>query len=76
MRGPQQPTDRREMFRTSARYLALGGIALISGGLIARTAGSPTRCGQLAQLASCSECAAMAGCTLAPALAAKRSSKR
>ena len=72
MKHPQQEKNRREMFRTSARWLALGGIGLLSGGLIVRGSGKTAEC---RQSASCHDCATLARCTLPPAMTA-RNNKR
>lgn len=75
MNRPQQPQDRREMFWTSVRYLALGGIGLLSAGLIAPGSGPPGR-GRCGQPVSCGDCRAIARCTLPAARAARRSNSR
>ena len=60
-------TDRREMFRSSLRYLALGGIGWAAAVGIRRAASSPSTasCGLTLP---CSQCAAMSA-LLAPASA-------
>lgn len=67
--------NRREMFRSTLRYLALGGISLGSAGLIARAVTSPAQ-GGCRRWPSCRDCAALAQCTLPQASAAKRGRKR
>ena len=73
MNRSQQPTSRREMLRTSARRVVLGGIAVISGGLIVRTAALPGGC---RRSASCRGSEVLSRCTHGPAMAAKSNSKR
>ena len=67
--------SRREMFRSSARYMALGGLALLSAGLLARPRGSPAR-SRCRRAVACRRCAALANCRLPQALLAKKASKR
>jgi hypothetical protein len=81
----EQPQDRREMCRDAVRYLALGGIVLLSGGLITRDVGRgrSDRCpntGAVVRLPQeqhlvCRDCAALAECPL-PAAAAARTGNR
>ena len=67
----QQPS-RREVFRTALRYLALGGISLMSAGLIARGAASPAQ-GGCRWSPSCATCPMpTAHCRLPQALAARK----
>ncbi len=67
----RQPT-RREVLRSSARYLALGGVTLMSAGLIAGRSGRwATDCDR--RLSACRDCAVLNDCRLAPAVAAKKS---
>jgi hypothetical protein len=67
--------SRREILRSTLRYLGLGGICLGSAGLIARGAASPDQ-GGCRWSPSCGDCAALADCTLPRALAAKGHSER
>ncbi len=67
--------NRREMFRSCLRYLALGGISWVSARLISRGAGSPAADGYCWSQ-TCGDCAAVAGCELPQAQAAKRTSER
>jgi len=65
--------NRLELLRSTARYLALGGLSLVSAGLIVRGGGSSAaacgrRCG-------CRGCPALAHCQLACA-AARREAQR
>ncbi len=66
--------NRREMFRSTLRYLALGGISLTSAGLIARGVGASAE-GCRRRL-SCGGCAAIVHCNLPQALAMKRRSEK
>jgi len=73
---------RREMFRSSMRYLALGGLGLLSAGLLARPRGSSpaerrlgdrpgfraAKMGLSPSAASCRRCSARATCRLPQAL--------
>lgn len=63
--------SRREMFRSTLRYLALGGISLTSAGLIARGVASSAAGGCLWS-SSCGDCAAIAHCNLPQALGVKK----
>ena len=67
--------SRREMFRSTLRYLALGGISLASAGLIARGVAS-SAAGGCRRSASCGDCEAIARCRLPQALAAKKRNER
>jgi hypothetical protein len=67
--------NRRELFRSTLRYLALGGISLTSAGLIARGVAPPAG-GGCRQSPSCAGCGAIARCELPRALAAKRRIQR
>jgi len=62
--------SRREMFRSTARYLALGGISLLSAGLIAKGTTSSAG-GRCRRSFDCRNCAAVAYCQLPPALSAR-----
>ena len=66
---------RREMFRSCLRYLALGGVSLVSAGLIGRGTASPATDG-CCRSPYCGDCGAIAGCELPQALAAKRPNQR
>jgi hypothetical protein len=68
-----QPS-RREMFRSGLRYLALGGISLMSAGLIARGAASSAQ-GGCRWSPSCGDCPAITCCKLPQALAVRRGHK-
>jgi len=62
--GPKPETqNRREMCRSALRYLALGGITVLSAGLIVRRTASsaPASC---RRSLSCRECAAFDHCRL------------
>ena len=67
--------SRREMFRSTLRYLALGGISLASARLISRGAASRAE-GGCRRSASCVNCAAIGRCKLPRALAAKKRNER
>ena len=67
--------SRREMLRSTLRYLALGGISLASAGLIARGAASPAQ-GGCRRSPSCGNCAAITYCKLPQALAARKRNER
>ena len=76
MNHPTKPRQsRREMFRSSVRYLALGGVSLVCGRLILKVAESPAEESCRRPLA-CRDCAALAECRLAEALAAKKCNRR
>jgi len=68
-----QPS-RREMFRSAVRCLALGGISLMSAGLIARGAASPVQ-GGCRRSPSCGDCTAVTHCKLPQASAVRRGHK-
>jgi hypothetical protein len=68
---PEQQQNRRELCRDTLRYLAAGGIALFSAGLIVKGAGRSAK-GRCAKSLACRDCAALAGCDLPAALSAKR----
>ena len=60
--------SRRELLRGAARHLALGGLCLASGGLIARTVdGSCNR-----RSVHCRDCAKLAHCELPAAVASRK----
>jgi len=64
------PYNRREALRTAARWLALGGLATLSGGLLLREpAADEGRACRLVR--ECRQCRALAGCRLPRAAAAK-----
>jgi len=67
--------SRREMFRSTLRHLALGGISLASAGLIARGAAPPAK-GGCRRSPACGNCAAIAHCKLPRALAARKDNQR
>ncbi|NQU21399.1 MAG: hypothetical protein HQ567_08960 [Candidatus Nealsonbacteria bacterium] len=70
-RPDNQRPNRRELFRSVARYVALGGISLASVGLIWRG-----RSGRCRRLPCCRECELLARCELPEAAAAKKRGSR
>ena len=72
----EQVQNRREMFRSALRYLAFGGIGLLSAGLIFRQDRSSTRtevaCPLFRPPLGCGNCTALAGCKLPAAAAARK----
>lgn len=65
-----EPCSRREAFRTTARWLALGGLATLCGGLLLREpAADQDRLCPL--LGDCRQCRAFSGCQRPRAVAAK-----
>lgn len=67
----KQQESRREMFCRLARYLVLGGISLVSAGLIIREVVLPCE-GRRRGPLGCRDCAARARCKLPPALTAEK----
>jgi len=67
--------SRREMFRGSARYLILGGLAVLSAGLVARGSGSSAR-DRCPRSSRCRDCTAFSDCGLPQARSARNQSKR
>ncbi|MFH1267374.1 MAG: hypothetical protein ABIK89_16745 [Planctomycetota bacterium] len=67
--------SRRAMLRSAARSFVLGGLAVLSAGLLARGKGASaeSRC---PRPGICRRCAVLASCSLPPALAARKKSKR
>jgi hypothetical protein len=64
------PCNRREALRTAARWLALGGLATLSGGLLLRE--PAPRDGHTCRLVrECRQCRAFSGCRLPRAVDAK-----
>ena len=77
--------SRREMFRGSARYLILGGLAVLSAGLVARLGGTgimPVAPGgasaerRCPRSRCCRDCTAFSDCGLPQARSARNQSKR
>jgi len=67
---PNSSVGRRQFFRDGLRYTLLGGLAAVSGKLVARQAGRPA--GQVCISAGiCRGCAAFDDCGLPQALSAK-----
>jgi hypothetical protein len=64
-------TNRRELLTTSARYIALGGLAILSAGLILRRGGAACP-----QLPGCRDCTALDRCDLPEAVAVRLNSRR
>ncbi len=74
-RPPERAQSRRQMFRRCLRYAALGGLALLSAGVLARGTDS-RRKGPCARPLPCGGCPALARCRLPQALSAKRQRER
>jgi hypothetical protein len=70
-----QQQSRRELLRSTLRYLALGAVSLASAGLVSRGAVSSGE-GGCRWSPSCGDCAAIARCRLPQALALKMRSER
>jgi hypothetical protein len=64
-------STRRELLASSVRYVALGGLTLLSAGLVMRR-GNPI----CPRLPDCRDCAALDRCGLPEAVAARRSARR
>ena len=67
-----QRANRREMLRSAARYLALGGISVVSAGMIwrSRIAADGAQC---RRQSGCRECKLLGRCDLPQAIKAKDS---
>ncbi len=69
-RSPDSSAGRRQFLRDGLRYIALGGLAAVSGKLVARQAARPA--GQVCISAGiCRGCEAFEDCGLPQALSAK-----
>jgi len=72
---PETRQNRREMFRGVARAAILGALGVLSGALLVRR--SDRSSGQDCRRSTpCSQCGALARCTLPRALSAKRANNR
>jgi hypothetical protein len=70
IRSPNPSAGRRQFLRDALRYISLGGLAAVSGKLVARQAARPA--GQVCISAGiCRGCAAFEDCGLPQALSAK-----
>jgi len=67
----EEQQDRRELLRSAARNLALGGLCLASGGLIVRAVDGSC----LGRSGHCRNCAKLADCKLPAAVATRKSDK-
>jgi len=65
-----EPCDRREALRTTGRWLALSGVAALSGGLLLREPPVDDE-GGCRLAAECRHCRAFSGCRLPRALVVK-----
>ena len=76
MNNPSEPRQsRREVFRNSARYVAAGGLALLTGKLLLQGSASSadTRCDGNAH---CDNCPVLVSCRLPQAIAATKYRRR
>ena len=62
---PEHQQSRRQMFRSSLRYAALGGLALLSGDLLLRGVGTPPR-SRCNRTTSCDHCPLLSKCSFRP----------
>ena len=70
-----RPSSRREFLRGALRYLALAGLASMTGALWARSrSAAPTTCISPG-VGSCHRCPVLRGCDLEAALAARAAGK-
>jgi hypothetical protein len=66
--NPCDKTNRREMCRNGLRWLALGGITVLSAGLVHQGAGA----GDCQRATACGDCSQRDGCQLPQARAARK----